>query len=110
MLSAHHHSANKSHMRSVLALSARAVDTLMAKAAKQMRELHENRPVTQLLHPDELPKRERVLKRVEEHFWRASASQHAKPAAGTKRRRLRTLARGPAKRARKPGVRRCGSC
>ena len=79
----------------------------MAKAAKKMRDLHAARPVAQLLSPEDLPKRERGLKRVEEHFWRASASQHAKPSASVKRRRLRTLGSAQRKRSRKSTAKRC---
>ena len=67
----------------------RAVEPLMAKAAQSMRALAERRPVTQLMAPEQLPRRERGVRRVDEHFWRASASRHADAATGIKRQRTR---------------------
>ena len=78
----------------------------MAKAAHNMRQLAARRPTTQLLDPSQLPQREKGLRRVEEHFWRASAARGGGGGApGTKRRLQRTLAAAPRKR-RKPAQRR----
>ena len=91
--------AHLAEMQFVLAANqqeaARAVATF-TRVAADMKQINQNKHRSALVEPEDLPKREKAVRKVDELFWRSAASGHAKPAAGAQRQRKRTLAKAKA--------------
>lgn len=71
------------------------MDPKFANIAARTRQLHEGRHLSRFVDPSELPQRDCVMRRVDEHFWHQSANAAAQqqPSAAKKKRRRQTLAR-----------------
>lgn len=72
----------------------RPVDAPFEKVVNQLRSAEESRPRSKLVHPSELPQREKQVRIVEEAFWHQAASGQANP---IKKRRKQTLKRSAEK-------------
>ena len=85
--------------QSVLAANeeeAARADATFSRLADDLKQINQNKHRSALVEPEDLPKREKAVRKVDELFWRSAASGHAKPAAGAQRQRKRTLAKAKA--------------
>ncbi|KAK9837571.1 hypothetical protein WJX74_000576 [Apatococcus lobatus] len=71
-------------------------DATFSRLAEDLKQINKNKHRSALLEPEDLPKREKAVRKVDELFWRSAASGNAKPAAGAQRQRKRTLAKAKA--------------
>lgn len=92
----HSHYANTQHRLAVNQDEAARVDATLSRLADDLKQISQNKHRSALVEPEDLPKREKAVRKVDELFWRSAASGHAKPAAGAQRQRKRTLAKAKA--------------
>ena len=71
-------------------------DATFTRLADSLQQINASKHRSALVQPEDLPKREKAVRKVDELFWRSAASGHAKPAAGAQRQRKRTLAKAKA--------------
>lgn len=72
--------------------------------ADDFRQIRAGKTHAKLVDPNQLPRRQAAVRKVDDMFWRQSTSAYAQPAAAKKRRK-QTLGKGPRKAARvaRPG-------